>query len=126
MDDNGTPISFDVQQAWNDAGYYGRKQVTSFRPVFSSLGTLTFNSGIAYDYDAVNVSQTSSQASVGAAWDSSAWDTTDWSPEIQLKQAWLGASGIGYKTSIRITGSVSGQTVTWHRTDFNSTPAGAI
>ncbi len=125
-DDNGADIVTDVQQAWNNGGYNGRKQVQAYRPVMTALGTLTYDSGIAYDYGTVNVTTTSSQASVGAAWDTSDWDTTPWSPETQIKQSWNGASGIGYMIGLRIRTQTSGQSVSWLRTDILSVPAGAI
>lgn len=124
--DNGSDISTDVQQAWNPGGYGGRKQVQAYRPVMTAEGTLTYESGIAYDYGTVNVTSTSSQASVGAAWDTSDWDTTDWSPETQIKQSWNGANGIGFMVGLRIRTQTSGQAVSWFRTDLTSVPAGAI
>lgn len=124
--DNGSDIVTDIQQAWNDVGYVSRKQVQSYRPVMTAIGTLTYDSGIAYDYGAVNVTSTSSQASEGAAWDASDWDTTSWSPEVQLKQSWNGANGIGYKVGLRLRTQSSGQAINWYRTDFLSVPAGPI
>lgn len=125
-DDNGSNIDADVQQAWTDGGINAQKRVTAYRPVLTAIGDLSYDSGIAFDYATVNVTQTSTQAATGSAWDTSDWDTSSWSPETQIKETWQGATGIGHVFSVRLRTSTSGETVNWYRTDIMSVPIGPV
>jgi hypothetical protein len=117
-DDNGTAISGDVTQAFNDFGIKTNKRITAYRPVLEAEGTLTFESGVSFDFQTTNVTETLTQLSDGAEWDVAEWDVAEWAPSLSLKQDWRMSDGMGYQAAIRLRLQASGQNVFWHRTDY--------
>ena len=116
-DDNGTAISFSVQQAFSDFGVPNQKQIINYRPTWTTSGALTCGSGLAYDYDISSFIQTGSATTAGPPWDTSSWDTTSWGASQEAKLTWFSGSGRGQNISLLQSGT-STKRATWHHTDY--------
>ena len=115
--DSGAAIAATAQQAWNKLGVATRKRVTAVRPVVQSVGQMSFNFGIGFDYTELTVLAPGSTAPVGSPWDVSAWDTSPWSSEITVDTHWRGGGGTGTSIGfVLVVGAV--QQVAWYRTDI--------
>src|SRR5690606_30692811 len=64
-DDNGSAISWAVQQAFTDFGLVTEKGVVNYRPRWETLGSFEMGSGLAYDYDTRQFIQTGSFTTQG-------------------------------------------------------------
>src|SRR5581483_4059220 len=115
--DNGVQaIVASGQQAWNTFGSNERKDVKAIRPVLQSVGGITYNFGLGFDYGSISVPVIASSPPIGSPWDVSPWDTTPWSADTQADPRWRVGGGSGLAIGWALT--VSAPTaVTWMRTD---------
>lgn len=116
-DDNGASIEFACQQAYTDFGDPSNKTIMNYRPVWSTQGTFTCDSGLAYDYDVNTFIQTNSETEYGPTWDTSPWDTTSWGTGQGSKTEWLDGMGEGQVVSLFANGLTS-KTAAWQHTDY--------
>lgn len=125
--DSGNPIPADCQQAWSplqatvdnsfNASY--RKRLAAVRPVISSVGSISYNFGLGFDYQAINTGVATSTPASGSFWDTSFWDVALWSPETTVDTRWRMAGGTGQSVSFRLRISAL-QAITWLRTDLRT------
>ena len=116
-DDNGTAITWSVQQAFNDFGTNVKKGVRLYKPLWKTDGDFTVGSGFAYDYGPTEFMQNQSTSSGGSPWNTSPWNTSSWSAGNPVMNDWLTGSGAGQNVSLLQSGS-SRQKATWHHTDY--------
>lgn len=125
-DDNGAVISGDVTQAFSSLGVNGRMLVRGYRPVIQADGTLTYNSGISYDFQTTPITQTTSSVQSGPFWNQTPWNTALWGQAAAIIQDWKTGFGRGYQAAVRLVIQTSDQNVYWYRTDFLIEPGGPI
>jgi hypothetical protein len=115
-----------AQQAWNklasaSAAFSGmggnRKRVTAGRPVVQSVGGISYNFSIGFDYNTPMVEAPISSPAIGSPWDTSPWDTSPWSNDYQVSTIWHACGGSGTAISWAISIGSTEQT-SWLRTDF--------
>ncbi len=116
-DDNGSAITFACQQAYTDFQDPFNKTVLNYRNVWSSEGTLTYASGLGFDYDKNTMIQTQTETESGPVWDTSPWDTTSWSTNVGAKLSWADGVGEGQSISMFVRGTTTKRSV-WHHTDY--------
>jgi hypothetical protein len=116
-DDAGTAFSWAVQQAFTDLGTPLNKNIPNYRPFWTTQGSFTNNSGLAFDYNARSFIQSLETASEGPSWDTSSWDTTDWGTGNPAKSEWLMGAGRGQNVSILQHGTTT-RSGTFHHTDY--------
>lgn len=116
LDDMG-PIVATAQQSWNKLGSAQRKRISAARPIIQSLGSISYQFKVGFDYADLNIPIPIVTPGVGSPWDISPWDTSPWSSEATIDPRWRigGGSGtaVGFGISIAST-----QQVSWLRTDL--------
>lgn len=117
--DNGNYIVCKAQSAYNNLGSPAEKIVNSYRNTIKLDSSATLNSIVNFDYSENSSRQTTSFTGIGAKWDESAWDVTAWSPENQIQNKLIYASGQGVDLSMRIEINIKGQNISWYRTDYS-------
>ncbi len=116
-DDNGSAIEWSVQQAYTDFRVPGYKSVKNYRPLWTTNGSFTWSSGLAYDYDKASFIQTHTEGESGPVWDTSPWDTTSWGQGQGSKINWQSGAGGGEVVSLFQNGT-STKRSTWHVTNY--------
>lgn len=119
QEDNGNYIVCKAQSAYNNLGSPAEKIVNSYRNTIKLDSSATLNSIINFDYSENSSRQTNSFIGIGAKWNESAWDVTAWSPENQIQNKLIYASGQGVDLSMRIEINIKGQNISWYRTDYS-------
>jgi hypothetical protein len=116
-DDNGAAIEWSVQQAYTDFQAPGYKSVKNYRPLWTTNGTFTWSSGLAYDYDSTSFIQTHTESEDGPVWDTAPWETSLWGKGQGSKINWQSGAGGGEVVSLFQNGS-STKRCTWHTTNY--------
>jgi len=115
--DGTAPIEAVSQQAWNKLGSAQRKRVSAARPVVQSVGSISYEFAIGFDYSPLNISIPIVTDAVGSPWNTSPWDTSPWSSEITIDPQWRIGGGTGTAVGFGLT-VASTQIVQWLRTDL--------
>lgn len=116
-DDGSVEINGDARQAWTDFQDPRRKVLTAIRLGIESQGTIDYEFGVGFDFNASSTPQATSVVSGVSLWDVALWDVALWSPELVVDTTWRAAGGQGYTLSTRVRISAT-QTISWVRTDF--------
>lgn len=115
--DQGAPIVFVAQPAWNFLGDLKRiKRATAIRPFLRvSGGSTSYGLGTAFDFANifVTINQTT-PAITGSAWDTSPWDTTPWADDFITSAKWSSVKGSGYAFGMLFTITTSTATIDWY------------
>jgi hypothetical protein len=117
--DNGNYIVCKAQSAYNNLGSPAEKIANSYRNTIKLDSSATLSSIINFDYSENSSRQTNSFTGIGEKWDENAWDVTAWSPENQIQNKLIYASGQGVDLSMRIEINIKGQNISWYRTDYS-------
>ena len=117
LSDNGNFIPCDVQAAFTDLGSPAEKTVNSFRNTIKVDGNVVLNTTVSFDYGQRSTTNTSSSVSSGTPW-GSPWGSP-WSPSNQSRSELIISSGEGVALGMRINTSLSGQQLSWFRTDYS-------
>jgi hypothetical protein len=117
LNDNGNFIPCDVQAAFTDLGSPAEKTVNSFRNTIKVDGNVVLNTTVSFDYGQRSTTNTSSSVSSGTPW-GSPWGSP-WSPSSQSRSELIISSGEGVALGMRINTSLSGQQLSWFRTDYS-------
>lgn len=115
-DDNGEEIAVDLQTAWNFFGSTDQEKVFSMARVIMT-GAVDPNAlmavGVDFEIGAPSEAiETEDIGSLGAIWGEAEWGVGEWSGAVRTLKGWNGIAGQGYCLSLRITMSLSVQTVT--------------
>lgn len=113
------------QQAWNTFNDPSTKRVSAVRTIVESVGSISYNAGLGFDYGDINVPIAVSTTNQGSPWDTSPWDTSPWSPESQIDPSWRSAAGDGTAIGIQIQVAAV-QPISWLRTDYKTEPGRAL
>jgi hypothetical protein len=98
--DDGSDISVEIRQAWNNFGVPQQKQVTTIRPVFEAAGAVPVGTGVGFDYtDDTTVASPSSSVDTGTPW-GSPWGSSWGEPTPGIFRQWRLASGRGATISL--------------------------
>lgn len=127
LSDNVAAIPADGFQAFNYFGARGQlKRFTMMRPTLYTNGAPSIQGAINIDFDKTTpISNLSTVAVTGGAWDSGVWDTALWGDDNFLTNGWQGATGVGYCGAPRLISSTNGVSLEWVSTDVVMEP-GAI
>ena len=115
LDDNGSNITGNGLQAFNDFGSPSRqKQFRMMRPTLYTNGSpqLLGNINVNYDQSDPTASLSFAPTSYGS-WDSGVWDTAVWGSDDGLSANWQGAAGVGYTGAPRLKVAAKGISVKW-------------
>jgi len=127
-DDNGIPIVFSAQTAWNYMGYRGQlKRFNAIKPVFESQGALPVSVALAFDFESpaatYNVGNFSGN---NTEWDNSPWDNSPWAGESAIIRPWISVAGIGLTVSTRVLAPLSSQSCKWYSLEYLFETGGVI
>lgn len=111
------PIYAQGQQAWVLLDSVQMKRVAMVRPIISSMGTITYQFGIGFDYIDPMVSSAQISPPSTSPWDVSPWDTTPWGQQSRATNDWRVSGGIGSAISVSVNVSAL-QQIAWVRTDI--------
>lgn len=117
LNDNGNFIPCDVQAAFTDLGSPAEKTVNSFRNTIKVDGNVVLNTTVSFDYGESSTTNTVSSVSSGTPW-GSPWGSP-WSPTSKSRSELIISSGEGVALGMRINTSLSGQQLSWFRTDYS-------
>ncbi len=128
VSDNGNPIIFSAQTAWNYLGLRGQiKRFTAMKPVFESEESLNVSLALAFDFEVPSAAYSvSAFTGAGSEWDSSPWDTSSWAGDRKIIRPWVSAAGIGLTVSARVIAVLSEQSCKWYSLEYLFEPAGII
>lgn len=125
-DDDGDSITADITQAFSSLNSQGQMLVRGYRPVLQAEGTLTYSSGMSYDYNPTPVTLTSTSLQSGPFWDQTLWDTSQWAGSSIMTKDWKTGFGRGYQVATRLRTLTTDLNVFWYRTDFLTEPGSPI
>ncbi|MGD9650609.1 MAG: hypothetical protein AB7U41_07475 [Dongiaceae bacterium] len=120
LSDNGAPITFSAQTAWNSLGARGQvKRMTAVRPMLESEGLLPVAINVGFDFSGApnNYAVSGIAAATGAAWEVSDWDVSDWAGNSMLRP-WVSAAGLGINVSTRLNAALSDQSCKWYSLQY--------
>ena len=117
LSDNGNFIPCNVQAAYTDLGSPAEKTVNSFRNTIKVDGNVVLNTTVSFDYGQRSTTNTTSSVSSGTPW-GSPWGSP-WSPSSKSRSDLIISSGEGVALGMRINASLSGQQLSWFRTDYS-------
>lgn len=128
QNDNGEPITFSAQTAWNYLGSRGQlKRFTGLKPVFESESTLPISLALAFDFETPAANYTVSTFGGNSAnWDTSPWDDTSWAGENAIIRPWISVAGIGLTVSTRSIAVLSAQSCKWYSLEYLFETGGMI
>lgn len=126
--DNGNPITFSAQTAWNYLNFRGQiKRFTALKPVFESEGGLPISLALAFDFEVPAATYSVSNFSGNAPeWDNSPWDISPWAGENTIIRPWVSVAGIGLNVSTRVIATLSQQSCKWFSLEYLFEPAGYV
>lgn len=116
--DDGADVQLVAQHAFTTLGMSDEKKIVSYEQLLGSDGTLTVGISMAFNYSDTNIPTTSSSPVSGAVWDVALWDTEQWSGSGQVRIKRFKISGKGLSVSAKTTIKVTGQLVTWFRSNY--------
>ena len=116
-DDDGSAIKADGSQAWTSFGSPQSSRITATRSVLQSVGGITYELGLGFDFNNALTPSASSTAVTGSPWDTSPWDTSSWGAGMVVSTKWRAARGIGQNVSARLRVSAL-QSISWLRQDY--------
>lgn len=110
LDDNGSDIAFDVQQAFSYFGTKRLKQFKSMRPNLLSNGSPEILMGVNVDFDTTPITGTASfTPTTSPLWDTAVWDSSVWGSDNLLAYLdWQTVHGVGTTAAPRMKGQVQG------------------
>jgi len=113
--DSGLDISTNALQAFNYLGSPGTlKRVVLVQPMLFTNGSPELFGGVNVDFDlAENTGALSLQMSGYGQWDSGVFDAAIWGPDVELRKAWQGATGIGQYFAPTLNSETSGIQLQW-------------
>ena len=117
LSDNGDFIVCDCQAAFTELGSPVEKTINSFRNTIKTDGNVVLNTTVSFDYGARSTTQDVSSVSSGTPW-GSPWGSP-WSPSSVTRNELVVSSGAGVALGMRINASLSGQQLSWFRTDYS-------
>jgi hypothetical protein len=108
LNDNGRPITADVQPSWSAFNTAAVKAFKMINPYIISDGTAAPYVDIRVDYDtSLPLNQPSvSVSNLGATWDTATWDVDYWTSAMQTQTQWTGVAGLGRVAAPRMRVSV--------------------
>lgn len=121
LQDNGSPITGTVKQAFNYFDSRGvKKYFTRARPTIITDGSPNVTLGMAVDFDNTTAGANVSPATPNpnAYWDSGVWDVDAWGSGLTVYNNWQGIAGIGYCGGLVFVSSSSGSQIEWPSTDI--------
>lgn len=126
--DNSTPISVDMQTAWNYFGDRGRQKTFTMVNLIMTGAvdpSATVSTGVDFQIevpaDGLSLEDT---GSLGAEWDTAEWNVAEWSGQVKVLKGWNGANGLGYCFSLRARMSLANQPITVQALSVIMSPAG--
>lgn len=110
LDDNGSNIDFDIQQAFSYFKSSRLKQFKAMRPNILSNGVPEVLVGINVDFDSTPITGTASFTPVTSpVWDTATWDGAMWGSDDLLSYLdWQTVQGVGTCAAPRMKGQVQG------------------
>lgn len=120
LDDNGTDIETDVQQAYTFLGSPGSvKKMNMLRPVLKADGALSVGIAVNVDFeDAAPDSTPSFSAPDGAVWNEAAWNVEDWGAGGNIQKQWRSVGKIGTAGAIRMSSATQNISLEWFATTW--------
>jgi hypothetical protein len=106
--DNGSPITFEMRQAYNLFNSQDNKLFSGIQPIIVADSSVSLNIDIDVDFQNAPYSNTvTTTQSDASPWDTSPWDTTPWAGDANLFRDWYTVGAYGVYGSVRMKGSVS-------------------
>lgn len=125
--DNGSAITANALQSFQDYGYNGQKAANLIRYHLFADKSPNVSGNVNVDYDLSDyTSPLSSVLASGGVWDSGLWDAAAWSGDLLPTADWQGCTGIGYTLAPAMKTSTSGISLQWVSTDLVYEPAGIL
>jgi hypothetical protein len=128
--DSGSPITGQVQQAYNSLGVNGQKEVVLVRPNVAVEGNATLALSLDADYKTFGGSTQATFIPQGtpAVWDVALWGTGVWDSGLTaVESKWLTVpNDLGYLYSLRLQLTTSSSRFSWTSTDFAVRRAGIL
>lgn len=118
-DDDGASIEADGQSAWTPFDSPQRKRTTLVRPLIESVGQISYEFGLGFDFEFIVTDPAATSPVGGAIWDLAEWDVSFWAPDTVIGKRWRVARGSGDHVSIRLRVDAL-QEISWLRTDYRS------
>lgn len=109
LNDNGKPITADVQLAWNDFGTASVKHFKMIKPYLLTDGVPRYYVDVRVDYDTSPPTNQPDATFVGAGtdWDVGDWDVDSWASGMMLINSWNGVAAYGTVGGVRFTVSIT-------------------
>lgn len=110
QNDDGKPITVDVQMAWNQFKTPALKQFKMILPYVITDGTPKYRVDVMVDYDDArpfNAPELSGPLEGGAEWDTATWDVDFWVSGSRNWSNWTGVGGLGRVGAVRLVAEVS-------------------
>ena len=111
-----TAIPWVIQTAFDNLGTELPKVLLGYRPKFSAHGDMTYESGLAMDYDRNQWLQDITLQGEGQDWNPN-WDS-DWLFDTDMRMEWLVAAGEGQRVSLLMKGEQTTFAPTYHGCDW--------
>lgn len=108
LNDDGQPITIDVQTSWSQYKTPADKRFLGIRAYTVTDGTPLPVLDIKVDYDyspGINIPDITRLPS-GAIWDTATWDVDYWAPGIRSVIFWNGVAGSGVVGAVRMTARI--------------------
>jgi hypothetical protein len=119
LSDNGTPITWNVEQAFSEMGAENdQKRWTQSAPFFVASGGISVALTMNVDYNSVQpAGLIPLSQSGGAQWNVALWTTpTFWADAQQIVKKWIGTNVVGTAGAMYMQGSAMGVTMKWMMT----------
>lgn len=119
--DSGAAIAVDAKPAFSYFGSVTEKRFLMARPIFYASAPLAIPP-LTLNVDFQDITNPAPFLNQGllSPWNTSPWNTTPWGGTVvnQLTRNWIGAPGVGYAASGRITFQVLNIAVQWQSIDY--------
>lgn len=117
--DGGAAISFKIKPAFNYFDSDRKKQFKMVRPIIAANGSQNISLQINVDFNDIAPSLPNAPSlSSGPFWDVALWDTVQWGGAEQIFQNWYSVNGLGFASTLYLTGSINGSTLKLQAIDY--------
>lgn len=102
LTDNGSPLSIDMQCAFNWFEEPGKiKRMTMIQPLLTVDGSLTMALSVDADFQTSTAVDPITFVKSGSLWDVALWDVAVWDSGAQTYTSWLSVDVIGHALAVR-------------------------
>jgi len=126
LSDDGDPISYTIQLAYNKCGGPYAKVFQAARLLM--MATVGYNPGVEikldYDSNPPNVTPPAGGTAAGPEWDVAEWDVADWGVSVESRSRWQSVYGEGRAVSVVLAGNGFDVTFEFSEVDVMYQPGG--